>query len=178
MAAYFCAGVGYVVSATFIVAIIDQIPALSGNGSWTFLLLGLGAAPACIIWDLIARRSGELNALIAAFLLQIISILLPVLLPTWVGAVISALLFGSTFVGIVSLVLTMAGRYYPTRPAKMMGKMTITYGVAQIAAPAITGLLAQQSGNYNDGLYLAAGMMVLGTLLMLQLKRLERTSAA
>lgn len=174
MAAYFCAGVGYVVSATFIVAIIDQIPGLTGNGNWTFLLLGLGAAPACIVWDLVARRVGDLNALTAAFLLQIISILLPLSVTTMAGAIISALLFGSTFVGIVSLVLTMAGRYYPTRPAKMMGKMTISYGVAQIVAPAVTGLLATQSGSYRDGLWLAAGMMVLGTVLMFQLKRLEQ----
>ena len=96
---------------------------------------------------------------------------------TLLGAILSALLFGSTFVGIVSLVLTMAGRYYPTRPAKMMGKMTISYGIAQIAAPAITGLLATESGSYSDGLWLAAGMMVLGTLLMVQLKRLEKATA-
>lgn len=178
MAAYFCAGVGYVVSATFIVGIIEQIPGLSGNGNWTFLLLGLGAAPACIVWDLIARRSGDLNALILAFLLQIVSILMPLMVTTLMGAILSALLFGSTFVGIVSLVLTMAGRYYPTRPAKMMGKMTISYGTAQIAAPAITGLLATQSGSYSDGLWLAAGMMVLGTLLMLQLKRLETKASS
>jgi hypothetical protein len=43
---------------------------------------------------------------------------------------------------MVSLVLTMAGRYYPTRPAKMMGKMTLSYGAAQIIGPAITGWLA------------------------------------
>jgi hypothetical protein len=30
MAAYFCAGVGYVVSATFIVAIVDRLPGLAG----------------------------------------------------------------------------------------------------------------------------------------------------
>ena len=76
---------------------------------------------------------------------------------------IGAALFGGTFIGLVSLVLTMAGRFYPTRPAKMMGKMTIAYGVAQIAAPAVTGLLAEQSGTYADGLYLAAAVMMLGT---------------
>ena len=83
---------------------------------------------------------------------------------------LGAILFGGTFIGIVSLVLTMAGRYYPTRPAKMMGKMTIAYGVAQILAPAITGYLATGSGNYNDGLYLAAILMVLGTAMMIRLK--------
>jgi len=48
--------------------------------------------------------------------------------------------------------------------------MTISYGVAQIMAPAITGLLAEDNGNYNEGLYLAAFMMIIGTLLMLTLK--------
>ena len=174
MLAYFCAGIGYVVSATFIVAIVNELPGLEGKGSWAFMVLGLAATPACIIWDLIARRIGELNALTAAFLIQIVGILLPVIEPSFGMTLISAVLFGGTFIGIVSLVLTMAGRYYPTRPAKMMGKMTISYGIAQILAPAITGLLAEyNSGSYQDGLYLAAGMMVLGTLLMLRLKHKE-----
>ena len=170
MAAYFCAGVGYVVSATFIVAIVDQLPGLQGKGSWTFMVLGLAAAPACIVWDLVARRIGEINALIMTFTLQFISILLPVISPNLGMTLFGAILFGGTFIGIVSLVLTMAGRFYPTRPAKMMGKMTVSYGVAQIVAPAITGLLAEGDGSYSNGLYLAAAMMALGSLLMMSLK--------
>ena len=174
MAAYFCAGVGYVVSATFIVAIVDQLPGLQGKGSWTFMVLGLAAAPACIVWDLIARRIGDMNALTAAFILQVVGILLPVITPSLGMTLLGATLFGGTFIGIVSLVLTMAGRFYPTRPATMMGKMTISYGIAQIVAPAITGLLAEAGGSYGDGLYLAAVTMILGTLLMLVLRAQDR----
>ena len=174
MAAYFCAGVGYVITATFIVAIIEQLPGMSGKGSWTFMVLGLAAAPACIMWDFAARRLGNINALICAFILQVMAILLPVIKPGFFMAVSGAVLFGATFIGIVSLVLTMAGRYYPTRPAKMMGKMTISYGVAQIIAPLITGIMAKSGGDYSDGLYMAAAMMVLGSILMLKLKSLEK----
>ena len=170
IAAYFCAGVGYVVSATFIVAIVDDLPGMQGRGAWTFMVLGLAAAPACIAWDLIARRIGEINAMISAFVLQIVGILLPVLAPNLGMTLLGAVLFGGTFVGIVSLVLTMAGRFYPTRPAKMMGKLTISYGIAQIAAPAITGELARGGGSYADGLYPAAAAMLLGTACMLVLK--------
>ncbi len=173
--AYFCAGVGYVVSATFIVAIVERLPGLEDKGNWSFMLLGLAATPACIIWDLVARRIGELNALITCFILQIIGIALPLLSNSLVLTMLGAILFGGTFIGIVSLVLTMAGRYYPTRPAKMMGKMTISYGIAQITAPAITGLIAVHTGNYDNGLYLAAGMMLIGILLMVKLKTLEAT---
>ncbi len=174
MAAYFCAGVGYVVSATFIVSIIDQLPGLEGKGAWSFMILGLAAAPACMLWDRVARRFGDINALILAFLLQILGIMLPVVHSSMVMAFAGAALFGGAFIGIVSLVLTMAGRYYPTRPAKMMGKMTVSYGVAQILAPAITGVLAEQSGSYHVGLYLAATAMALGAVLMLRLKMLAR----
>lgn len=177
MAAYFCAGVGYVVSATFIVAIVDRLPGLAGQGTWTFLAIGLAAAPASIVWDLIARRTGELNALILAAVLQIVGILLP-LSGGLGGAIAGALLFGGTFIGMVSLVLTMAGRYYPTRPAKMMGKMTLSYGAAQIIGPAVTGWLAASLGGYAAGLYLAAGVMVVGTLLLVALKLIECREAA
>lgn len=176
MAAYFCAGVGYVVSATFIVAIVESLPGLEGKGNWTFIVLGAAAAPACIFWDLVARRVGDFNALISAYLLQTIGILLPVIEPSLTLSLIGAFLFGGTFIGIVSLVLTMAGRYYPTRPAKMMGKVTIFYGMAQIITPAITGILAQSSGNYNFGLYLAAVIMIVGSILMWILKKLDKSS--
>lgn len=177
MVSYFCAGVGYVVTTTFIVAIIDQLPGLEGKGIWTFMIIGLAATPAAILWDLFARRFGNLNALICASVLQIIGILLPVIGAGLFWTIAGAILFGGTVVGMVSLVLTMAGRYYPTRPAKMMGKMTLSYGAAQIVAPAVTGLLAERNGNYNNGLYLAATMMVLGTVILLMLKVLERREA-
>ncbi len=174
MVSYFCAGVGYVVTTTFIVAIIDQLPGLEGKGTWTFMVIGLAAAPSAILWDLFARRFGNLNALLCASVLQVVGILLPVIGTSLTLTMIGSILFGGTVIGMVSLVLTMAGRYYPTRPAKMMGKMTLSYGVAQIISPAIIGLLAERNGNYNDGLYLAAAMMMLGSVLLLMLKGLER----
>ncbi len=174
MLAYFCAGIGYVVSATFIVAIVDHMPGLAGEGTLVFFVIGIAAAPSCIAWDLIARRTGKLNALILASGLQIIGIMLPVLTGGLVAALAGALLFGGTVMGIVSLVLTMAGQYYPTRPAKMMGKMTLSYGAAQIIGPAITGGLAVHLGSYVSGLYLAAGFMLAGTLVLMLLKAVER----
>lgn len=177
MAAYFCAGFGYVVSVTFIVAIVNQLPGLAGWGNLVFLAIGIGAAPACMNWDLIARRTGDLNALILAALLQIVGILLPVMVPGLWAAMLGALLFGGTFIGMVSLVLSMAGRYYPGMPAKMMGKMTLSYGVAQIIGPAVTGQIGARLGSYNAGLYVAAAIMALGAGLLMLLKLVEKRDA-
>lgn len=174
IAAYMCAGVGYVISATFIVAIVNQQNPLADEGTLVFMVLGLAAAPACIIWDLIARKTGDLNALALAFAVHTLGIVLPVFDTRSTAAYISAVLFGGTFIGIVSLVLTMAGRLYPSAPSKMMGKMTISYGIAQIVAPAITGQIAEMGGSYRDGLTMAGAFMVVGTILVLLLKAVEQ----
>lgn len=174
MAAYFCAGIGFVVSVTFIVAIVDRLPGLQGRGAWVFMVMGLTAAPAVIVWDRIARRLGDIDALILCSVLHIGGIVLPIG-GTLAAAMAGAVLFGATFIGLVSLVLSMAGRYYPTRPAKMMGRMTLTYGCAQILGPAATGWLAARSGgSYVAGLSMAAAVMVVGLLLLCALRVIAR----
>ncbi|WP_250656246.1 YbfB/YjiJ family MFS transporter [Alkalimarinus coralli] len=178
IAAYLCAGVGFVISATFIVAIVNQQNPLSDEGTLVFMVLGLAAAPSCIIWDLVARKTGDLNALALAFAIHTTGIVLPVFSNGSATAYLSAVLFGGTFMGIVSLVLTMAGRLYPSAPSKMMGKMTISYGVAQIVAPAITGQIAEAGGGYSDGLTMAGLFMVVGTLLVLSLRVVEQREHA
>lgn len=174
VAAYFCAGLAYVIGATFIVTIVDNLPGLDGRGNLAFFVIGLGAAPASIVWDLVARHVGDLHALAAASVLQIVGILLPVVVGGLGWTLLGALLFGGTFVGMVSLVLTMAGRFYPTRPARMMGTMTLSYGVAQIVGPTVTGALATRFDGYAVGLYIAAGGLLLGALLLVALTRVER----
>jgi len=176
LAAYFCAGYGYVISATFIVAIVEREPLLAGAGNWTFALVGLAAAPAVMLWDLVARWIGYLGALIAAMALQVVGIVLPALTDSLAGVLVSAVLYGGTFLGCVSLVLTMAGRLYPQSPARLMGRMTLAYGAAQILAPALTGMLAEASGHYDTGLWLAGGFVALGAVLLTWLRGVDQTA--
>lgn len=176
MSSYFCAGFGYVISATFTVAMVERLPGLQGMGQQVWLVLGLTAIPAVLIWEQIARKTGTLYALLLCYIIHIFGILVPVFHESLTGAMVSAVLYGCTFIGIVSLVLTMAGRFYPTKPAKLMGKLTLSYGVAQIIAPAAAGMMAEQSGHYNGALIMAAAMMVLGTLLLMLLIATENKS--
>jgi MFS family permease len=176
MLAYFCAGYGYAVSSTFIVVIVEGVEGLQGQGRLAFLLVGLAATPAVLIWDKIARSVGYLKALLAAYALQAVGIFLPAINDTLPVVILSAILFGGTFIACVSLVLTMAGKFYPSNPAKFMGTMTLAYGAAQIIAPVSTGYLAEAFGNYNIGLCLSSAVMMIGTLFLLGLLSLERGS--
>jgi len=175
---YFCAGYAYVVSATFLVAIVEAQPALQGDGQIVWIFVGLSATPAVILWDRIARNLGELNALLIAFLIQIVGIILPALNDNFWIVLLSAVLYGGSFIGIVSLVLAMAGRFYPTKPAKLMGKLTLLYGIAQIGAPAIAGIIADNGGSYADSLYIAAAISVLGAGMILVMQGLKKREQA
>jgi predicted MFS family arabinose efflux permease len=176
MLAYFCAGYGYAVSSTFIVDIVEGVEGLKGQGSLAFLLIGFAATPAALVWDRIARRIGFLKALLAAYLLQAIGIILPALNDTFPVVILSAVLFGGTFIACVSLVLTMAGKFFPSNPAKFMGTMTLAYGAAQIIAPVCTGYIVDALGSYNLGLYISSGIMIVGMFFLLGLLSIERNS--
>lgn len=173
-ASYFCAGIGYVISATFLVAIVDQQAHLNGNGSLVWLVTGLAAAPSCILWDRIARKTGELKAISYALIINIIGIIIPAFSHSLAGVLISGFFFGATFIGIVSLMLTMVGKFYPTKPAKPMGRLTLSYGVAQIVAPAISGMIAETTGNYSMPLIIAAIIMIIGVVLLIVLQFKEQ----
>jgi predicted MFS family arabinose efflux permease len=170
--AYLCAGFGYAINATFTVLITEQQPALAGQGGLMWLLVGLAAAPAPVLWDRVARRLGYLRTLAIAYLLQIVGILLPVLSGSLPAAIASSLLFGLTFIGIVSLVLTMVGVRYPAHPAQIMARLTLGYGVAQIIAPVVAGELAELTGTFDDSLVMVAAIMAVGLLCLIAMGRL------
>ncbi len=166
MATYFCAGWGFVISATFTVAIVERQPLLVGQGPWAWLLVGLAATPAVFLWDRVARRVGELKALMMAFGLQALAVVLPALSDGLIAALAGALLYGATFIGIVSLTLALVGRRSPVNPGKAMARLTLTYGLAQVCAPALAGAMAQASGSYRGALWLTAGVILLGMALL------------
>lgn len=174
IAMYFCAGYGYVVAATFIIAHVEKLPGLSGWGGAVWVAVGLAASPACLIWDRVARRTGDLHALLLALASQAAATLLPVLSEHPLIAVAGAILYGGTFIGVVSLTLTVIGRRYPDNPARAMAKLTLSYGTAQILAPALSGTMAQLSGGYRGTLGLSVIVMLAGLgLLLLLLRRPE-----
>ncbi|HEV6966418.1 YbfB/YjiJ family MFS transporter [Roseateles sp.] len=173
VAAYFCAGWGFVINATFTVAIVEKQPLLAGQGPWAWLLVGLAATPAVFLWDRVARRTGDVGALLIAFGLQIVGVLLPALLDGLAAALLGALLYGATFIGIVSLTLALVGRRSPSNPGKAMARLTLSYGVAQVSAPALTGRMVEASGSFHAALWLTAAVLAVGVACLLAVSRVK-----
>ena len=174
IASYFFAGVGFVISATFLVAATQKQPAFAGLGFLAWVLVGLIAIPATFAWDRIARRIGEVPALIAAYCLQGLSSLLPVFSAGAWAALGGAALFGFTFIGVVSLMLTLVGRRNGANPSQAMARLTLSYGVAQMVAPALVGMVADRTGSYDAGLWTAALSMFAGAAVVAAYASAER----
>ena len=168
---YFAAGWGFVISATFTVVIVERQPALAGQGALAWALVGLAAMPAVFVWDRVARRLGDVQALLLAFGLQTLSVVLPAVSDTLAAALVSAVGYGATFIGIVSLTLALVGRRSPGNPGKAMARLTLSYGVAQMVAPVVTGWLTQRSGSFDASLWLTAVIMLAGMGLLATLPR-------
>ncbi len=166
LAAYFAAGWGFVISATFTVAIVEREPELAGQGAWAWALVGIASTPAVFLWDRIARVMGDIRALMLAFVLKILAVMLVAASSELWAALAGAVGYGATFIGIVSLTLALVGRRSPANPGKAMARLTLSYGAAQIIAPAVTGAMAQASGSFKGGLWLTAGVMAVGLALL------------
>ena len=171
LSSYFAAGWGFVISATFTVAIVEREPTLAGLGPLAWAMVGLAAMPAVFIWDLVARRFGDKQALLMAFGLQTLSVMLPAISGELWAALAGAVGYGATFIGIVSMTLALVGRRSPHNPGKAMAKLTLSYGSAQMLAPVIAGYMAQSTGTFKGALWLTAGVMAAGMALLATLPK-------
>lgn len=161
--AYTSQGLGYIITGTFLVAItMENAKGLADFPSLPWAVVGLAAAPSCIIWSMAAKRWGRTTSLIVAFLLQAIGIVLPIIFKNIFGTLLGGLLFGGTFMGIVTLVMSAARDMYPEESNRLIGALTFTYGLGQIFGPVIAGWLTTKTGNYNLALIFASTTLVFG----------------
>ena len=164
-AAYFLEAVGYIVTGTFLVAIVNRTPGREATGATVWIVVGVAAVPAAVLWTAWASRLGLAHALALAYGAQACGILLPV-----AGGVAadygSAILFGGTFIGISALTMTLAGQLAPRRTAELIGLLTAAYGVGQIIGPVVAASLASRAHSFTPALIAASAVVSIGGLLM------------
>lgn len=166
IASYGCEGMGYIVSGTFLVAMVEGIPGLGTLSALSWAFVGVAAAPSCWIWAVIAKKYSNIVALYAAYVAQMIGVILPVIFPSTVGVLTGALLFGATFMGITMLTISEARNIFPQHSSKIIGYLTVAYGIGQIMGPIIAGVLTTRTGNYNGALLFASITLLSGMLFL------------
>jgi len=164
-ASYTLEGIGYIIAGTFLVAAIGQSsPGWIGSGAW--VLVGLAAIPSSALWAGLAKRRSRADLLLAALVIQAVGIALPALIGGVTAALISAVLFGGTFIGVSTLALA-AGRHL--RFPRAVALLTAGYSVGQILGPIVARPLLNHG--YHQALLLG-GLIVAAAALASALLRI------
>lgn len=165
IAAYFCEGAGYIVTGTFLVAIVKTTPGLEGLAAYAWIMVGIAAAPSAILWGRVAERLGAPMTLVLAHVVQAIGIVLPVWSHGVFAILLAAALFGGTFMGIAVVAVSFAGRLM-TNSGRAIGLVTAGFGLGQIIGPLAAGALAAEGRGFNSALIAASATVVVGALLI------------
>ncbi|KAA2234682.1 YbfB/YjiJ family MFS transporter [Salinarimonas soli] len=167
IAAYGLFGFGYVVTATFLVAIVRDAPGLRPIEPVIWLAVGLAAAPSVAAWNLAARRVGVVPAFALACLVEALGVALSVLATGAAGALLAAAFLGGTFMAITALGFVGARALSPSDPRQVIALMTAAFGAGQIVGPVLAGIMVDRSGSFTPPTLLAAGALVAAAALSL-----------
>ncbi|MFJ9384062.1 YbfB/YjiJ family MFS transporter [Peribacillus sp. NPDC101481] len=165
--AYGLEGLGYIVTGTFIVSIAEKTSYFHNGATLVWMMVGLAAIPSCLIWSLLAKKWGYIKSLVLAMALQSLGIAMPVFWMSKTSFVISALLFGATFMGITTLATTVGREMNPSDSSRTIGILSAIYALGQLIGPTLAGVLSSFTHDFNAAFIGAACVVFFGAILLL-----------
>lgn len=158
-------GFGYVVTATFLVAIVRAGEDGRLFESVVWLVTGVSIIASTWVWNRVAARKGLARAYAAGMVVEAVGVIASVAIGGYAGPLIAAVLLGGTFVAVTAIGLQIGRRLADASPRKALALMTAAFGVGQIVGPVVAGALADLTGAYVIPSLLASAVLVASALL-------------
>lgn len=162
-------GFGYILPATFLPAQAKMLLEDEAVFGLAWPLFGLAAALSTLGCGLLLKWFSLRGLWLLAQLVMAVGVIVPVLAPGLLGIVIAALCVGGTFMVITMLGMQQAQISAGPRARALIANLTAAFAIGQLAGPVVFSLLNEYLGGTLEGsLYLASGVLVLGSLLLLK----------
>jgi predicted MFS family arabinose efflux permease len=158
-------GFGYVITATFLVAIVRENLAVRSLEPWIWILVGVATIPSVTMWQRLGQRIGYLNAYAVACLIEAAGVAASVEWVTLTGISLAALLLGGTFMGLTALGLIAARELSGGHAQRAIGLTTASFGFGQMVGPTVAGVLSETTGSLRAASIAAAIALTVAALL-------------
>ncbi|WP_295817247.1 YbfB/YjiJ family MFS transporter [uncultured Deinococcus sp.] len=168
LAAYTCFGIGYIAYMTFIVAFLRA----SGAGGLVtpfWAVLGAAVVVSPVVWRSLATHAPGARAMAVQMLTLATGAALPLLSIHPMILFTSGILFGVSFLAVVTFTTIITRRVLPEQGwARGIAAFTVLFAAGQVTGPLLTGALADTAGGLRPGLGVSAAVLLLGAALALR----------
>jgi predicted MFS family arabinose efflux permease len=170
-------GFGYVVTATFLVAVVRAAPQARALEAVVWLVVGLAAVPSTAAWGRVAAAAGPLRAYALACMLEAVGVAAGGLWSTPLAALASAFLLGGTFMGITALGFAAARSLGAQHQRRSFALITAGFGLGQIAGPIVAGVLLDRTHSFAAPSLVAAGAVAVAAMIAMRMAGLRAAGA-
>jgi predicted MFS family arabinose efflux permease len=146
--AYGLFGFGYVITATFLVAIVRASVAVRPLEPYVWGVVGLTAVPSVALWTWAGRHLGQAPAFALACAMEAAGIAASVVWTSTAGILLAAALLGGTFMGLTALGLIQGLALAAGDPRRALATLTAAFGAGQIVGPAFAGAVSDATGSF------------------------------
>lgn len=161
---YGLAGFGYIITATYLPLLVkDKLPQVNSAHIWA--IFGIAAIPSCFIWHVLHQKWGTRISLFTNLILQAFGVISPLIFPSAIGYIFSAIIVGGTFMGTVTITMPVAQYLAKKEKNNLIALMTIIYSIGQIIGPIVANSLFTITHSLNTSLITAFFALCLAALI-------------
>jgi len=177
VAAYFLLGFGYIITATFISALVRQIPELQWMQSIVWLVVGIAAIPSVAWWTWLGAKIGNRHSYGIACLFLALGVAISVLGHGELAFLVASALLGATFMGLTALGLVSARELMPDHVRQIMAVMSIAFGLGQMIGPTFAGYAHEIYGSFLVPSFVAVIGLIIAAFLVVFIKEKDSSAA-
>lgn len=163
--AYGLFGFGYIVTATFLVAIVRASDAGRMFEAAVWFATGLAGLPSVWLWGKLASRLGLAATFAIGCVVEAVGVVASVSAGGYAGPLVGGVLLGGTFIAVTAMGLQLGRSLAGAAPRRVLAWMTAAFGLGQILGPIVAAFVAARTGTFVAPSIMAAAALLAAAII-------------
>jgi predicted MFS family arabinose efflux permease len=165
--AYGLFGFGYVITATFLVALVRDDPNIRELEPIVWVVFGLAAVPSVALWNKLSDYLGIRGAFALAAVVEAGGVVTSVVWQNYLGVFVASVCVGGTFMGLTALGLMRGKELAQGDTRRVLALMTTAFAIGQIIGPSFAGFAFEHLRSFTVPSLTAAVVLIVSAVLVL-----------